>query len=107
MAFNTQIFQRTNNKKTKQEKATVVTNRNTHIYSKRKPEEDLKQSSHSRYNSHFNLNKQAYIQHEAALQKEQAMPMQLYEANHLYLMNIALITKNLQEKTPPQYIIHP
>jgi hypothetical protein len=26
------------------------------------------------------------------------MPMQLYEANHLYLMKIALITKNLQEK---------
>jgi hypothetical protein len=32
--------------------------------------------------------------------------MQLYEANHLYLMKVALITKNLQEKTPPQYIIH-
>jgi hypothetical protein len=26
------------------------------------------------------------------------MPMQLYEANHLYLMKIALITKNLQKK---------
>ena len=58
--------------KTKQEKATVVRKRHTHLHSKRKPKEDLKQSSQSRYNSHFNLNKQAYTQHEAALQKEQS-----------------------------------
>jgi hypothetical protein len=58
----------------KQEKATVVRKRHTHLHSKRKPKEDLKRSSQSHYNSHFNLNKQAYTQHEAALQKEQTMP---------------------------------
>jgi hypothetical protein len=72
MALNTQIVQRTNDRERKQEKATVVRKRHTHLHSKRKPKEDLKQSSQSRYNSHFNLSKQAYTQHEAALQKEQS-----------------------------------
>ena len=58
--------------KTKQEKATVVRKHHTHLHSERKPKENLKQSSQSRYNPHFNLNKQAYTQHEAALQKEQS-----------------------------------
>ncbi len=66
-----QIFQRTDDRKTKQEKPTVIRKRQTHLHSKRKPKENLKQSSQNHYNSHFNLNKQAYTQHEAALQKEQ------------------------------------
>jgi hypothetical protein len=74
MALNMQNFQRTDDRKTKQEKATVVRKRHTHLHFERKPKEDLKQSSQSNYNSHFNLNKQAYTQHEAALQKEQTMP---------------------------------
>ncbi len=69
-----QNFSRQTIRKTKQERATVVRKRHTHLHSKRKPKEDLKQSSQSRYNSHFNLNKQAYTEHEAALQKEQTMP---------------------------------
>jgi hypothetical protein len=72
MALNTQIFQRTNDRKNEARKATVIRKRHTHLHSKRKPKEDLKQSSQSHNNSHFNLNKQAYTQHEAALQKEQS-----------------------------------
>ncbi len=67
-------FSRQTNGKTKQEKATLVRKRHTHLQSKRKPKEDLKQSSQSRYKPHFNLNKQAHTEHEAALQKEQTMP---------------------------------
>ena len=67
-----QNFSRQTIRKTKQEKATVVRKRHTHLHSERKPKENSKQSSQSRYNPHFNLNKQAYTQHEAALQKEQS-----------------------------------
>jgi hypothetical protein len=77
MPLNIQIFQQTNDRKEKKnerEKAKVVRKRHTHLHPKRKPKEDLKQSSQNRYNSHFNLNKQAYAQCEAALQKEQRMP---------------------------------
>ncbi len=66
-----QIFQRTDNRENETRKATVVRKRHTHLHPKRKPKENLKQSSQSHYNSHFKLNKQAYTQHEAALQKEQ------------------------------------
>ncbi len=65
-------FSEQTTRKTKQEKATVVRKHHTHLHSERKPKENLKQSSQSRYNPHFNLNKQAYTQHEAALQKEQS-----------------------------------
>ncbi len=73
MALNTQIFQRTNDQENEARKSnSSKKKRHTHLHSKRKPKEYLKQSSQSHYNSHFNLNKQAYTQHEAALQKEQS-----------------------------------
>jgi hypothetical protein len=41
------------------------------------------------------------------LQQEKANDnKKLYEANHLYMMKLALITTNLQE-TPLQDVIHP
>ncbi len=73
MALNTQIFQRTADRENEARKSNSSKKTpHTPTLQKRKPKEDLKQSSQSRYNSHFNLNKQAYTQHEAALQKEQS-----------------------------------
>ena len=72
MALNMKIFQRTDNRERSKKKTTVIRKHNIHLHSERKPKENLKQSSQSRYNSHFNLNEQAYAQHEAALQKEQS-----------------------------------
>ena len=62
----------TSNLRNDSETTATQRKRHTHLHSKRKPKENLKQSSQSHYNSHFNLNKQAYTQHEAALQKEQS-----------------------------------
>ncbi len=71
-----------------------------HAYTqKEKPKEDLEQSSQSHYKSQFNLNKQAYAQYEDALQNEQSdAPCNFIKLYHLYLMKIALIKKNQQEK---------
>jgi hypothetical protein len=71
----------------------------THLSSVHKPEENLEQSSQSHYNSQFNLNKQAYAQYKNTLQKEQSdAPCNFIKLYHLYLMKIALIKKNQQEK---------
>jgi hypothetical protein len=71
----------------------------TRLYSEKKLKEDLKQSSQSHYNSQFNLNKQAYAQYKNTLQKEQSdAPCNFIKLYHLYLMKIALIKKNQQEK---------
>jgi hypothetical protein len=71
----------------------------TRLYSEKKLKEDLEQSSQSHHNSQFNLSKQAYAQYENALQTEQSdAPCNFIKLYHLYLMKIALIKKNQQEK---------
>jgi hypothetical protein len=74
MALNMQIFQRTDDRENKAEKATVVRKHHAHLHFERQHKESLNQSSQNHYNSHFNLNRQAYAKYEAALQKEQRMP---------------------------------
>jgi hypothetical protein len=99
MALNMQIFQRTDNRENEARKATVVRKRHTHLHSKRKPKEDSKQSSQSHYNPHFNIKKNKHIHNtKPRCKKNRAMPVQLYEANHRYLMNMALIKTKLRSK---------
>ncbi len=80
-----------------------------HAYTQRKKlKEDLKQSSQSHYNSQFNLNKQASAQYKNTLQKEQSdAPCNFIKLYHLYLMKVALIKKNQQEKKQHHLKISP
>ncbi len=113
MALNTQIFQQPRKQAIRKKRCKIhqhYRENATHLYSERKPKEELEQSSQSHYNSQFNLNKQAYTQYENALQTEQSdAPCNFIKLYHLYLMKIALTKKKSTRKktTPLQDIIHP
>jgi hypothetical protein len=73
---------------------------NTTVYTQKgKPNINSEESEQNHYNFQLNLNKLAKAQYINILQAKQSdASTQFYDANHLYLMRIALIKENSRKK---------